>query len=216
MSTKVTNIALCTQVIAQFTILFSRAVEWNASRAHRNGQTSEDGMGIRKPTWLTIGLILALAACSHAPTPVTPNTAGAESSIDCDALPSATPSSELLGRPGVVSAVIADNEWQESSPDAVLHLSGAKVLLTPEPGTSHRGLGHTLQCRIRRRMERATTPTDADPLAVGHVQVEVSETEAGFMVLIQSPYAHEAHEILRRANNLLAKETEQSHDAEGR
>jgi hypothetical protein len=60
------------------------------------------------------------------------------------------------------------------------------------------------------RLDRATTPTDADPLAVGHVQVEVTETDAGFMVLIQSPYAHEAREILRRANNLLAKETERS------
>jgi hypothetical protein len=68
-------------------------------------------------------------------------------------------------------------------------------------------------------MQRATTPTDADPLAVGHVQVEVAETDVGFMVLIESPYAREASEILRRANNLLAKGSEQSsprlsHDAE--
>jgi len=167
-------------------------------------------MSIGKLTWLTIGLILVLAACSHAPAPVAPNVAGTASSIDCNALLAATSSSDLLGRPGVVSAVIADHERQLSSPDSTSHLRGAKVILTPEPGTSHRGLGHTLQCRIMRRMERATTPTDADPLAVGHVQVEISETDAGFMVLIQSPYAHEAREILRRANNLLAKETVQS------
>jgi len=167
-------------------------------------------MGNRKITRVTTGLILVLAACSQAPAPVAPNTAGGEALIDCNALSAATSSHELLGRPGVVSAVIADSERQQSSPDSVSHLRGAKVLLTPEPGTSHRGLGRTLQCRIMRRMERATTPTDADPLAVGHVQVEVTETDAGFMVLIQSPYAYEALEILRRANSLLAKEIEQS------
>ena len=167
-------------------------------------------MGNRKLTWLTTGLILALAACSRTPAPVAPNTASTEPSIGCNALLAATSSSELLGRPGVVSAVIADHERPQSSPDSAAHLRGAKVILTPEPGTSHRGLGHTLQCRIMRRLQRATTPTDADPLAVGHVQVEVSETDVGFMVLIQSPYAHEAREILRRANNLLAKEAEQS------
>jgi len=171
---------------------------------YRNGQTSEDGMGNGKLTWLTI---LPLVACSQAPAPGAPNTAGTEPSIDCNALPPATSSNELLGRPGVVSAVMADSERLPSAPDAVSHLRGAKVLLTPEPGTSHYGLGRTLQCRIMRRMQRATKPSDADPLAVGHVQVEVSETDAGFMVQIQSPYTHEAHEILRRANNLLAKGT---------
>lgn len=167
-------------------------------------------MGIGKLTWFTTGLILVLAACSHAPATVAANSASAQSSVDCDALLAATSTSELLGRPGVVSAVIADHERQPSFSNSASQLRGAKVILTPEPGTSHRGLGHTLQCRIMKRIERATTPTDADPLAVGHVQVEVSETDAGFMVLIQSPYAHEAREILRRANNLLAKETEQS------
>ena len=72
------------------------------------------------------------------------------------------------------------------------------------------GLGHALQCRMAQRMQRATTPNASDPLAVGHVQVEVSATPTGFMVLIQSPYADEAREILRRANSLVAKSSAQT------
>lgn len=156
-------------------------------------------------SWLVTGLGLCTASCSHAAEATAPNAASPPAPIDCSHLQFASQSSDLLGRPGVIDAVVADPEQGRSGHDSITQLQGAKVLLSPEPGVTHVDLGQTLQCRMTRRSERATTPNDSDPVAVGHVQVEVSEAPSGFMILIRSPYEEEAREILRRANELMAK-----------
>lgn len=163
-------------------------------------------MHTRRSIWFAFGTFLLGAACSCAHESARLSATSPQLPIDCRS----SQSNDLLGRPGVVSAVVAEHEREPRLQNARKQLLGAKVMLTPEPGTSHVDLGYTLQCRIARRAQRTSTPDDRDPLAVGHVQVEVSETEKGFMVLILSPYEREAQEVLRRANSLLAKATLQS------
>jgi hypothetical protein len=49
-----------------------------------------------------------------------------------------------------------------------------------------------------------------DPLSAGHPDVQVAETDTGYMVIVSSRKEDVAREIMRRANNLLARSIAQS------
>lgn len=117
---------------------------------------------------------------------------------------------QVLSRPGLVEAVYEDQEQEQWGHNTASHLKGAKIMLRPEPGISRPMLGRAIQCRVAERPPSTLANNDTDPLATGHVEVQVVETDTGYMVVVRSPNEGEAREIVRRANNLLARSVAQS------
>jgi uncharacterized protein YdbL (DUF1318 family) len=117
---------------------------------------------------------------------------------------------DVLSRPGLIEAVYEDHEQEQWGHNTVAHLKGAKVMVRPEPGVTRPMLGRALQCRIAERSS-ALAISDSDALP-GHAQVQVSETDTGYMIVISSQNEDEAREIVRQANNLLARSVARSHD----
>ena len=117
---------------------------------------------------------------------------------------------DVLSRPGLIEAVYEDHEQEQWGHNTVEHLKGAKIMVRPEPGITRPMLGRALQCRLSERSSAmAISDTDALP---GHAEVQVSETDTGYMVVIRSQNADEAREIVRQANNLLARSVARSQD----
>lgn len=161
---------------------------------------------------LSVGIVLAasLAACSSTTrqTAMAPSTQG-QTKVLCSGVSEQSANADVLSHPGLVEAVYEDNEQEQWGHNTVSHLKGAKIMLRPEPGISRPMLGRALQCRVA--MRSATMANDdTDPVTTGHADVQVSETDTGYMVVIRSRDEHEAREIVRRANNLLARSIAQS------
>ena len=133
----------------------------------------------------------------------------AQAKIYCNGVSEQSANADVLSRPGLIEAVYEDNEQEQWGHNTVSHLKGAKIMLRPEPGISRPMLGRALQCRVAERSP-AIAANDTDPLAAGPTDVQVTETDTGYMVVVRSQSEEEAREIVRRANNLLARSIAQS------
>jgi hypothetical protein len=162
---------------------------------------------------LSFGIVLATlaVACSKtteqsAISPVNP----VQAKLYCNGVPNESANADVLSRPGLVEAVYEDHVQEQWGHNTVSHLKGAKIMLRPEPGISRPMLGRALQCRVAERSASAIAINDTDPLATGHADVQVTETDTGYMVVVRGENEQEAREIVRRANNLLVRSVAQA------
>ena len=160
---------------------------------------------------LSVGMILATSlACSSTTqqTAMAPSNQG-QTKVFCSGVSEQSANADVLSHPGLVEAVYEDHEQEQWGHNTVSHLKGAKIMLRPEPGISRPMLGRALQCRVAMRSATMAN-NDTDPVTTGHADVQVSETDTGYMVVVRSPDENEAREIVRRANNLLARSIAQA------
>ena len=160
-----------------------------------------------------IGILVATmaTACSSttqqtAAVPANP----AQARIYCNGASEQSANADVLSRPGFVEAVYEDRVQEQWGHNTVSHLKGAKIMLRPEPGISRPMLGRALQCRVANSLSSAIAMNDTDPVSTGHADVQVSETDTGYMVVVRGQNEDEAREIVRRANNLLARSVAQA------
>jgi hypothetical protein len=157
---------------------------------------------------LSFGIVLATLATACSSTTQQASSVpvnSPEAKLYCSGVSDQLANADVLSRPGLVEAVYEDREEQHWGHNTVSQLKGAKIMLRPEPGISRPMLGRALQCRIAKTFAAGVATNDTDPLSTGHPDVEVMETNTGYMVVVRSRNEEDAREIVRRANNLLAR-----------
>ncbi len=164
-------------------------------------------------TVLSFGILVATlaTACSSTTQQTVPGPVNAaQAKLYCSGASDRSANADVLSRPGLVEAVYDYREKEQLGHNTVSHLKGATIMLRPEPGMSRPMLGRALQCRAAEQSSSAIASNDTDPLSTGHADVQVLETETGFAVVIRSQNEEAAREIVRRANNLLARSVAQA------
>jgi hypothetical protein len=86
------------------------------------------------------------------------------------------------------------------------HLAGAVIQVRATRTMTPQWLGRVLQCQVAQQEAALSRAQDGCPLDLGGVQSEVTPTQTGFAVTIQSRNADVAGEIVRRVNAFAAVE----------
>ena len=148
-----------------------------------------------------------VAACSTStPKPPLVPLGAAQPKISCRSVSAQTAyAADILARPELVEAVYEYREHEQLGQDTLSHLRGARIMVGPEPGVPRPTVDRALQCRLVAPAASTKIRNDVDPLAVGHADVQVTETGSGYVVVIRSDDESEAQEIVRRSDNLLAR-----------
>jgi hypothetical protein len=146
-------------------------------------------------------LVMAVACGS------TPGRAPNASLLDedaCAGIPDQDRDNDPFSEKTLVEGVVELREPEPSSKIVLRRLRGATVVLRATPQLTRPWLGRVIHCHVMRHAAALLPDRDDDPLAVGHPEVAVRETETGFAVEIRSANYEDAREIVRRARGLTA------------